>query len=200
MQVLRCRKKRRRSSKRWARPSACSQTQRRNPATTAVRIWRMTAWTWEVSAWEYWGVGVFPDTGDTSIMYLGLRLWIFLKLLLWNYQWFCWFSVIFLLPDFDANNIFKAFFGGPGGFSFEGIYMNVCFYKNHSDCERLLLMSPVCLSVCLQHPDQEISSSSLVKCRIHLHQVTSAASTSPSPPTHHPYLMTGHKARFFSMP
>lgn len=22
--------------------------------------------------------------------------------------------------DFDANNIFKAFFGGPGGFSFEG--------------------------------------------------------------------------------
>lgn len=24
------------------------------------------------------------------------------------------------LPDFDANNIFKAFFGGPGGFSFEG--------------------------------------------------------------------------------
>lgn len=149
MQVLRCRKKRRRSSKRWARPSACSQTQRRNPATTAVRIWRMTAWTWEVSAWEYWGVGVFPDTGDTSIMYLGLRLWIFLKLLLWNYQWFCWFSVIFLLPDFDANNIFKAFFGGPGGFSFEGIYMNVCFYKNHSDCERLLLMSPVCLSVCL---------------------------------------------------
>lgn len=23
-------------------------------------------------------------------------------------------------PDFDANNIFKAFFGGPGGFSFEG--------------------------------------------------------------------------------
>lgn len=26
-------------------------------------------------------------------------------------------------PDFDANNIFKAFFGGPGGFSFEG---NVC--------------------------------------------------------------------------
>lgn len=26
-------------------------------------------------------------------------------------------------PDFDANNIFKAFFGGPGGFSFEG---NLC--------------------------------------------------------------------------
>lgn len=25
-------------------------------------------------------------------------------------------------PDFDANNIFKAFFGGPGGFSFEGEY------------------------------------------------------------------------------
>lgn len=35
------------------------------------------------------------------------------------------FSVTMLLfflspPDFDANNIFKAFFGGPGGFSFEG--------------------------------------------------------------------------------
>lgn len=27
------------------------------------------------------------------------------------------------LSDFDANNIFKAFFGGPGGFSFEG---NLC--------------------------------------------------------------------------
>lgn len=25
--------------------------------------------------------------------------------------------------DFDANNIFKAFFGGPGGFSFEGGYV-----------------------------------------------------------------------------
>lgn len=28
-------------------------------------------------------------------------------------------------PDFDANNIFKAFFGGPGGYSFEG---NSCTY------------------------------------------------------------------------
>uniref|UniRef100_A0AAX7SIZ5 J domain-containing protein n=1 Tax=Astatotilapia calliptera TaxID=8154 RepID=A0AAX7SIZ5_ASTCA len=27
------------------------------------------------------------------------------------------------MGDFDANNIFKAFFGGPGGFSFEG---NIC--------------------------------------------------------------------------
>lgn len=27
---------------------------------------------------------------------------------------------VFSLSDFDANNIFKAFFGGPGGFSFEG--------------------------------------------------------------------------------
>lgn len=32
------------------------------------------------------------------------------------------FSFSFPVPkiDFDANNIFKAFFGGPGGFSFEG--------------------------------------------------------------------------------
>lgn len=31
------------------------------------------------------------------------------------------FFVLFCsLSDFDANNIFKAFFGGPGGFSFEG--------------------------------------------------------------------------------
>jgi len=27
---------------------------------------------------------------------------------------------LFCCTDFDANNIFKAFFGGPGGFSFEG--------------------------------------------------------------------------------
>lgn len=32
-------------------------------------------------------------------------------------------SCILSPPDFDANNIFKAFFGGPGGFSFEG---NLC--------------------------------------------------------------------------
>lgn len=32
-------------------------------------------------------------------------------------------SLFLTLPtDFDANNIFKAFFGGPGGFSFEGGY------------------------------------------------------------------------------
>lgn len=30
------------------------------------------------------------------------------------------FSLPCCRPDFDANNIFKAFFGGPGGFSFEG--------------------------------------------------------------------------------
>lgn len=30
----------------------------------------------------------------------------------------CYF--LLLSSDVDANNIFKAFFGGPGGFSFEG--------------------------------------------------------------------------------
>uniref|UniRef100_A0A667YEL7 DnaJ homolog subfamily C member 7 n=1 Tax=Myripristis murdjan TaxID=586833 RepID=A0A667YEL7_9TELE len=32
------------------------------------------------------------------------------------------------MGDFDANNIFKAFFGGPGGFSFEG---NSCMYTQN---------------------------------------------------------------------
>lgn len=30
------------------------------------------------------------------------------------------YDFLFFPVDFDANNIFKAFFGGPGGFSFEG--------------------------------------------------------------------------------
>lgn len=30
------------------------------------------------------------------------------------------YNFLFFPTDFDANNIFKAFFGGPGGFSFEG--------------------------------------------------------------------------------
>lgn len=55
--LLRCRRKRRRSSRRWVRLSACFQTQRRSLATTAVRIWRMMAWTWEVSIWASLGVG-----------------------------------------------------------------------------------------------------------------------------------------------
>lgn len=54
--VLRFRRKRRRSLRRWARLSACFQTQRRSLAMTAVRIWRMMAWTWEVSTWASLGV------------------------------------------------------------------------------------------------------------------------------------------------
>lgn len=38
---------------------------------------------------------------------------------------------VFSPPDFDANNIFKAFFGGPGGFSFEG---NSCFVGKQRLC------------------------------------------------------------------
>lgn len=38
---------------------------------------------------------------------------------------------VFLPPDFDANNIFKAFFGAPGGFSFEG---NSCFVGKQRLC------------------------------------------------------------------
>lgn len=32
------------------------------------------------------------------------------------------------LADFDANNIFKAFFGSPGGFSFEGDSNSYIFF------------------------------------------------------------------------
>lgn len=47
--VLRFRRKRRRSSRRSGKLSACCQTQRRGLDMTAVRILRMRAWTWEVS-------------------------------------------------------------------------------------------------------------------------------------------------------
>lgn len=47
--ALRCRRKRRRSSKRSGKLSACCQMRRRGLDMTAVRTWRMTAWTWEVS-------------------------------------------------------------------------------------------------------------------------------------------------------
>lgn len=47
--VLRSRRKRRRSSRKLGKLSACFRMQRRGPGMTAVRIWRMTAWTWEVS-------------------------------------------------------------------------------------------------------------------------------------------------------
>lgn len=40
-------------------------------------------------------------------------------------------SSVLSLPDFDANNIFKAFFGGPGGFSFEGNFYLVYEIKKH---------------------------------------------------------------------
>ena len=36
------------------------------------------------------------------------------------FTFLCFLCFLFYSADFDANNIFKAFFGGPGGFSFEG--------------------------------------------------------------------------------
>lgn len=39
-----------------------------------------------------------------------------------------------LSSDFDANNIFKAFFGGPGGFSFEGEACGTELYSVLSIC------------------------------------------------------------------
>lgn len=53
--VLRFRRKRRRSLRRWARRSLCCLTLRRNPATTVVTIWRMTQATWEVRAGDQQG-------------------------------------------------------------------------------------------------------------------------------------------------
>lgn len=102
--VPRCRKKRRRSSRRWVKLSACSRTQRRSLAMTVVKIWRMTAWTWEVRTWANGVLGV-------SGVAIGRHF---------DWKFFFMLICIFFTPDFDANNIFKAFFGGPGGFSFEG--------------------------------------------------------------------------------
>jgi len=58
-------------------------------------------------------------------MYLCLELYtclLLLHVLLWPLMCGSLYNVsrFDLSPDFDANNIFKAFFGGPGGFSFEG--------------------------------------------------------------------------------
>lgn len=93
-------------------------------------------------------------------------------------------------PDFDANNIFKAFFGGPGGFSFEGnLYLcdtkkpyKFCPFFN--SCEK----SRASDLFIFQRLDQEISSSSLANWRTCLPKPFSHQdlSTMPTPqPTIH---------------
>ena len=122
--VLRCRRKRRRNSRRWVRLSAFFQTQRRRLATTAVRIWRMMAWTWEVSTRAILGVGSVKGEirlkCKSCLSFLTASVTKWQLLLCRSYKILCWCWFFLSPPDFDANNIFKAFFGGPGGFSFEG--------------------------------------------------------------------------------
>lgn len=108
----------------------------------------------------------------------------------------CWSLLAFCLPDFDANNIFKAFFGGPGGFSFEGkLWCDVFVLRIQS-----AYLSYWFVWSFFQHLDQEISSSSLVNWKIHLpkllHQDFSTMSTPDPPSIFNDWL----RVRFLSMP
>lgn len=97
------------------------------------------------------------------------------------------FGFVFLSPpDFDANNIFKAFFGGPGGFSFEGNLCPICMKEDAFFFLRIPHLFIDSFVVLFQHLDQEISSSSLVNWRTSLpkqHQDFSTMST-PQPTIH----------------
>lgn len=198
--VLRFRRKRRRSLRRWARLSACFQTQRKSLAMTAVRIWRMMAWTWEVSTWASLGVGglkgeqikVQARTEPMNLLFIIKRL----SLLWWEPVWkvlcvdvdsFCLHQI--LMPTTFSRLSLEA----QEVLVLKVIYL-LYVYKNLWEM-MLFYFQPFWeyisywLACCsFQHLDQEISSSSLVNWRIRLpkqllHQDFSTMST-PRPTIH----------------
>lgn len=71
---------------------------------------------------------------------------------LWSDMAFFFFLFFILSPsDFDANNIFKAFFGSPGGFSFEGIlhyYFSFSSFLEQLCFNQRLICCFVCMFFC----------------------------------------------------